>query len=73
MTSIIIISNGSLDRFYENIMNMLDARYHQPGNSFPSYSISDQEIGEIESLSSYASHASDNLHIDGIHIERLIS
>jgi len=52
---------------------MLDARYHQPGNSFPSYSISDQEIGEIESLSSYASHASDNLHIDGIHIERLIS
>jgi len=73
MTSIIILSNSNIESFYDNVMEMLDARYHQPGNSFPTYQLSDQEIGEIESLSSYASHASDNVYIDGKHIERLIS
>lgn len=73
MPTVIINTHSSLDSLYEGIREMLDARYHQPGNSFPSYEISDQELAELSSLSSYASHASDNLYVDGIHIERLIT
>ena len=58
-------ANASLDSFYESIRAGLDARYHQPGNSFPTYTLSDKEIGEIESLSSYAAHAGDHVIIDG--------
>ncbi len=73
MPTVIINTHSSLESLYDGIREMLNARYHQPGNSFPSYTISDQELTEISSLSSYASHASDNLYVDGIHIERLIT
>ena len=73
MPTVIINSHSSLESFYGGIREMLSDRYHQPGNSFPSYTISDQELTEISSLSSYASHASDNLYVDGVHIERLIT
>jgi hypothetical protein len=73
MPTVLINTHSSLESLYDGIREMLNARYHQPGNSFPSYKISDQELTEISSLSSYACHASDNLYVDGIHIERLIT
>lgn len=73
MPTVLINTHSSLESLYDGIREMLNARYHQPGNSFPTYTISDQELTEISSLSSYASHASDNLYVDGIHIERLIT
>lgn len=73
MPTVIINTHSSLESLYDGIREMLNARYHQPGNSFPTYTISDQELTEISSLSSSASHASDNLYVDGIHIERLIT
>lgn len=65
-------AHASLDRYYEAIRAQLAARYHQPGNSFSSYTPSEQELAEMASLASHAAHASDNLHVNGTHIERLI-
>lgn len=73
MPTVIINTHSSLDSLYDGIREMLNTRYHQPGNTFPSFELSDQELTEISSLSSYASHASDNLFVDGVHIERLIT
>jgi hypothetical protein len=72
MPTVLIHANSSLDHFYDGIQEMLNARYHQPGNSFPTYQLSDQELAEIASQSSYASNFSDILYHDGVHIERLI-
>ncbi len=73
MPTVIINTHSSLDSLYDGLREMLNARYHQPGNTFPSFEISDQELTEISSLSAYATHASDNLFVDGVHIERLIT
>ena len=82
-TPVVLIHSGagsSLESFYEGVRQSLNERYHQPGNSFPTFTLSDEEIAEQESLSSYAAHASDNLrvngnslYVNGVHIERLIS
>lgn len=72
---VIIHTNASatLADYYEAIKASLDARYHAPGNSFPDFHVSEQELAEQAALSSYAAHAGDGLHIGSTHIERLIS
>lgn len=69
MPKIVIINTGagaSLDKFVDGIMAMQDAKYHQPGTHFTSHQMSDEEIGEQESLSSAAAHASDIHHGDWV-------
>jgi hypothetical protein len=59
-TKVIVIrtgANASVDSFYQSVEEYMDAKYHQPGNHFPHYQMSDQEIAEQESLSSAALHA----------------
>ena len=73
MPTVIININSNIDDFYRSIQESLDARYHQSGNSFPTFKLSDQELADIATLSAYASHASDKLHVNGVHIERLIT
>ena len=73
MIRVTIEHNSSLDKAYGSIREMLDSRYNQAGNSFELYHISPAEQVDISTLSSYAAHASDNLHIGNTHIERLIT
>ena len=70
--------HGDLESLYNGIKANLVARYHQPGNSFPNFTVSDAELTEQAALSSYALHESDgmsnnSLYVDGVHIERLIA
>ena len=57
---IVIRTGANVDSFVQSVTEYLDAKYHQPGNHFPHYQMSDQEIAEQESLSSAALHASDD-------------
>ena len=73
MPTVTISLNSGLDRLYQSIKADLADRYHQPGNSFPNITLSPSELVDQAALSSFAAHASDNLHVEGVHIERLIT
>ena len=73
MPTVIISYTSNLDRTYQGIREYLDRTYHQPGNSFPNITLSPSELTDQAALSSFAAHASDNLHVEGVHIERLIT
>jgi hypothetical protein len=72
MPSVLIIANSTLDDQYAYILHSVDQRFHSYQTTFPEYPLSEIEYGEIETFTAYASHASDDLHINGVHIERLL-
>ena len=72
MQAVIILSNTSIDDYYDHIKYSLDQRFHNYQPHFPEYPISETEYGDLETYSSYADHASDNLYVNGVHVERLI-
>lgn len=73
MPTVTITYTSDLDRAYQSVRDYLDRTYHQPGNSFPQFTMSPSELVDQATLSSFAAHASDNLIIDGTHLERLIT
>lgn len=72
MPTVIILNNASIHDYYEQLQYSLDQRFHNYQPHFPDYPISEIEYGELETYSSYADHASDDLYVNGVHIERLI-
>lgn len=67
-TPIVLIhsgANSSLESFYDGIKEMLNSKYHQSGNSFPTFTVSDAEKTEQAALSSHAAHAGDGVIVDG--------
>jgi hypothetical protein len=72
MPSVFIIANSSLDNHYAYILHSVDKRFHSYQTTFPEYPVSESEYGEIETYTAYASHANDDLYLNGVHIERLL-
>lgn len=72
MRAVIIISDTTIDEFYEQILYSIDQRFHSYQTTFPIYPTSEAEYGEIETNTAHASHASDDLYSNGVHLERLL-
>ena len=73
MPTIIIHNNISIDEFYDQIVQSSNLRFHNYQTNFQEYPISEKEYGDMETYSTYGEHSSDQMHLNGIHIERLIA
>ena len=73
MRAVIIISDTTLDNYYDQILYSIDQRFHSYQTTFPVYPTSEVEYGEIETNTAYASHAGDDLYFNGVHLERLLA
>jgi len=73
MPAVIIISNATIDDYYEQILHSIDQRFHSYRTTFQEYPTSEAEYGEIETNTAYASHAGDDLYFNGVHLERLLA
>jgi hypothetical protein len=65
MTKVIIISDSSLDSFYEQQLQYLHDKYHNYPTSLSGNPISDAEAARISYYDSTARHASRGLKISG--------
>ena len=52
--TVIIISGGSLEDYYQSILEMTRRRWHDYTTHFQEVAVSDAEYGELETYAAYA-------------------
>jgi hypothetical protein len=71
MPRVTIQYNSSLDQAYQQILDSIDARYHNYQTTFQRVHATEEQYGEMETNTAYANHAGE-LYRNGTHIERLL-
>lgn len=69
---------SNLEGYFHALQDNMDTKYHPQVNAFPDFDVSADDMTELASLASYATHSggrarNPDLYVDGIHIERLIT